>query len=315
MKRATLIMALILSLVIFSACSKKEGSLKIGITQIVEHGSLDEVKRGFVDRIKELGIEAEIIEKNAQGEISASTSIANEFVDSKVDLIFAISTQSAQSTLSVTDTIPVIFSAVTDPVSSKLVDSLEKPGHNVTGTTDLQDIKLQLALFNEVDPSIKTVGILYNTSESNSKHQVDIAKSVADEVGLKIEAIGVNGVNELPQALSNLMPKIDAMYIITDNMVASSLELISQELIKEKKISIAAFEDAIDHGAAISYGLNYYDLGVTSADMAKEILIDKKEVSTMAVKTSDTYSIKLNQEVISEMGIEIPKNILEKVRN
>lgn len=173
------LMALVVSgMVILSGCSQKadkvgapsqEKVFKIGISQLAEHPALDDARRGFEDGLKELGVNVEIDYQNAQGDIPTSVTISQKFVKDKVDLIYAIATPAAQSAKQATNSIPVLFSAVTDPVASELISTMEKPGANVTGTSDASPMDRQLQIFKDLDSSIKKVGIIFNTSEPNSQ--------------------------------------------------------------------------------------------------------------------------------------------------
>lgn len=186
MKRKMSLLALILTcIIILSGCnftkekpinSSQEEVFQIGIIQFAEHPALDDARKGFEDGLKELGIEAKIHYQNAQGDIPTTTSIAQKFVKDKVDLIYAIATPAAQAAKQTTSDIPILFSAVTDPVKAEIVESWEKVGGNVTGTSDKAPTESQLKIFKEIDPNINTIGIIYNTSESNSEIQVEEVK-------------------------------------------------------------------------------------------------------------------------------------------
>lgn len=158
---------------------KEDGTFKIGIAQLADHPALDAAREGFEEGLKELGVNAKIDYKNAQGEVPTSLSIAQKFVKDDADLIYAIATPAAQSAKQATQEIPVLFSAVTDPVESEIVQDWEEPGENVTGTSDQAPVKEQLEMFKEIDPSIETIGILFNTDESNSQIQIDEVKKLA----------------------------------------------------------------------------------------------------------------------------------------
>lgn len=276
----------------------------IGINQHMEHKALDDAKEGFIDGLKELGIDAEIIDKNAQGEISNSTTIAQKFASDKVDLIYAIATPAAQNSATATQDIPILFTAVTDAEGANLVKSNENPGGNVTGTSDAADIKSQLEMFKEIDPSIETIGIIYNLSEQNSVVQVNIVESLVDELSLKLKTVGIDNINDMPQGIQTLIKDSDAVYIVSDNMVAKSIDLLSSELIKNNKISISGEESQVHGGALLTNGLKYYDLGKITAEMAKEILVDGKNPSDMAVRYAVDKTILVNTKTMEALGID-----------
>lgn len=308
-----LITMTIISMLILTGCSSNskninnnsgEETFKIGISQLAEHPALDDARRGFEDGLKEYGINAEIEYKNAQGDIANTVSIAEKFVKDEVDLIFAIATPAAQSAKQVTSDIPILFSAVTDPVKSEIVEDWEKVGGNITGTSDMAPIASQLEMFKEIDPNIKTIGILYNTSEANSQIQIEEVKSLAPAEGLEVVSVGVSNVNELPQAISSLVKKVDALYMITDNMVAASVELMSKVAIENNMITISAEETQVRGGLLVTNGLSYYELGKQTATMAKEILADKKDISTIPVGLAEKTITTVNQKTLEALGLD-----------
>ncbi|NLM04122.1 MAG: ABC transporter substrate-binding protein [Clostridiales bacterium] len=277
---------------------------KIGISQLTEHPALDDARRGFEDGLKELGVNVEIDYKNAQGDIANTVSIAQKFVSDGVDLIFAIATPAAQSAKQVSTEIPVLFSAVTDPVKAGIVEDWENVGGNVTGTSDMAPTASQLKMFKEIDPSISKIGILYNTSEANSEIQIDEVKSLAPAEGLEVETVGVNNVNELPQAIDSIMKKVDALYIISDNLIASSVELVAKSAIDNGMITVSAEETQVRGGILITNGLSYYELGKQTATMAKEILVDKKDVSSIPVGRAEKTITTVNQKTLETLGLD-----------
>ena len=275
----------------------------IGISQFAEHPALDDVRRGFEDELKSQGVKANIIYKNAQGDTATSGLIAQKFAADKVDLIFAIATISAQNAKQATKEIPILFSAVTDPVHSQLVNSLNSVGGNVTGTSDRTPIDNQLALFKELDPSIKKIGIVYNTSESNSEIQIKEAMAEAGKYGLKIVPVGVSNINDIPQAITSLMRKTDAFYATTDNIVASSIGLIAKHVNKNKMISVGAEKAHVKGGFLMTNGLSYYELGKQTANMAKKILVDGVSPSDIPVETAKTTTKVVNERTMRILNL------------
>ncbi len=277
---------------------------KIGISQLAEHPALDDARKGFEDGLKELGINAEVDYKNAQGDIANTMSIAQKFVSDKVDLIYAIATPAAQSAKQSTTNIPILFSAVTDPVESGIVADWENVGGNVTGTSDKAPVASQLKMFKEIDPNINTIGILYNTSEANSEIQVEEVKSLAPSEGLKVETVGVNNVNELPQALDSLIKKVDALYMVSDNMVAASVELVTKVTVENNMVTVSAEESQVGGGILVTNGLSYYELGKQTAQMAKDILVDGKDVSTIPVGVAEKTMTTVNQKTLEALKLD-----------
>lgn len=282
----------------------QDKSFAIGISQLAEHPALDDTRRGFEDGLKELGIDAEVINQNAQGDIPISLSIAQKFEKDKVDLIFAIATPAAQTAKQATGNIPIVFSAVTDPVIAELVDSVETPGGNVTGTSDAAPIEKQLKLFKELDKDIKKIGIIYNTDESNSQIQIDIVKELALKLDLEIITVGISEINDISQAASSLAKKVDGIYTITDNMVASAINVVAQNAIENNIITVGAEDSHVSGGILVSDGISYYELGRQSARMAKEILVDGKSTSTFPTEVSTNTKKSFNASTLKSLGLE-----------
>lgn len=276
----------------------------IGIVQLAEHPALDDARKGFEDGLKELGIDAKIDYQNAQGDIPTTISMAQKMVNDEVDLIYAIATPAAQSAKQVAKDIPVLFSAVTDPVEAEIVDDWNNVGGNVTGTSDMAPTAEQLQMFKELDPSIETIGILYNTSESNSQVQLEEVMKLAPEAGLKVETVGVNNINDIAQAIDSLLGKVDALYALSDNLVASSVELVSHKLIESNMISVCAEESQVGGGILITNGLSYYELGKQTAQMAKEILVDNMAVSDIPVGTAEKTIVTVNENTMKALGLD-----------
>ena len=283
---------------------KANEKFTIGITQFTEHPALDAVRQGFEDELKAQGVDANIIYKNSQGDTGVAGVIAQKFVADKVDLIFGIATISAQTAKQATDTIPVLFSAVTDPVHSQLVNFLEDVGGNVTGTTDASPMDKQLALFKKLNPEIKKIGIIYNTSESNSEIQVTQAKEIAKNLDLEIIAVGVNNINDIPQAINSLASKADALYAVTDNIVASAAGLIAKSTIERGLISIAAEEGPVKSGLLMTDGLSYYELGKQTGAMAKKILVDKVSPKDLPVESLKNTTKIVNENTMKKLKLE-----------
>lgn len=307
---------------VFSGCDAQseaeskggsEAQYTIGISQLVEHPALDDARAGFIDGLKELGVEVEIDYQNAVGEIPNTVSIAEKFKKDEVDLIYTIATPAAQSARQVTSDIPILFSAVTDPVEAEIVDDWDQVGANVTGTSDKAPIKSQLKMFKEIDENIKTIGILYNTSEANSEVQIKEVKKLAPNEDLEVIAVGVSNVNEIPQAIDSLLKKVDAVYTPSDNLIASSIELIASKLIDKEIISVSAESAHVESGTLITNGLSYYELGKQTAAMASEILVDKKSPSDIPVGVAENIVNTVNIDTLEKLGLDKGLEIFKDV--
>jgi len=219
-------MVIIGAMLILAACGddgdEKDGATtkkyKVGVTQIVEHPSLDAAYDGFKKALEDAGLDVEYDVNNAQNDQSANTSIAQKLVNSEVDLIFANSTPSAQAVASVTQDVPVLFTSVTDPIGAELVESLEKPGGNLTGTIDLHPEVIPNTLkFMKEELGAKNVGIVFNSGEQNARVQVDKVNELAKDMGLTIFEATISTSADVKQATESLVGKIDSFYIIKDN--------------------------------------------------------------------------------------------------
>ena len=303
-----MMMIMFLTIIGVQSVAQEGKKFKIGISQFAEHPALDDVRKGFEDELKSLGVNADITYKNSQGDTGVAGVIAQKFVSDKSDLIFGIATVSAQAAKQSTDKIPVLFSAVTDPVNSQLVKTMDKVGGNVTGTTDATPMEKQLGLFQKINPKIKKVGIIYNTSESNSEIQVANAKEIGAKLGLEIRAVGVNNINDIPQAVNSMISKVDGFYTITDNIVASAINLISMAANERGMVTVGAEEAHVKGGILLTDGLSYYELGRQTGRMAKEILVDGKKPEDMPVETLANTTKVVNEKTMKNLKLnkELP---------
>ena len=294
-------------LVVFISCFvftySKDKVFEIGISQFAEHPALDAVRKGFIDELSKDNKNFHIDYKNSQGDTGVSQMITQKFVADKKDLIFAIATISAQTAKQATDEIPILFSAVTDPVHSELVKSLNNIDGNITGTSDASPIDKQLSLFKKLDPKVKKIAIIYNTSESNSEIQVAKAKEIAKSMDLEIVPVGVNNINDIPQAVNSVIRKVDGFYTITDNIVASAINIISKNAIKNNKITIGAEEAHVQSGILMTDGISFYELGKQTGIMAKQILLERKSIKDMPVETLNNTKKVVNTKTLKKLNI------------
>ena len=286
------------------------GSYSIGITQIVSHPSLDAARDGFKEGLAEAGIEATFDEQNAQNDQATATSIATRFAGADLDLVLAIATPSAQAVAASITDVPVLFTAVTDPVSADLVDSLDTPGANLTGTTDMNPVAEQIALVKRVAPDAQSVGIIYSSGEVNSEIQVELAREAAEQEGLEVVETTVTTTAEVLQAAQTL--DVDAIYVPTDNTVVSGLDSVLQTA-EERQIPVIAGEtDSVENGALVTYGLDYYELGVQTAQMAAAILTEGADPAAMAVEEQQTPRLVVNPAAAERMGVTLPQDLLDE---
>ena len=283
---------------------------KIGITQIVSHPSLDASREGFKKAITDAGLKATFDEKNAQGDQATATSIANTFNSGGYDLVLAIATPTAQASAQAIQDTPILFTAVTDPVSAKLVASMDAPGANITGTSDMNPVADQIALVKQIKPDAKSVGIIYSSGEVNSEVQVKLARTAAAAEGLTVVEKTVTTTGEVAQAASSL--DVDAIYVPTDNNVVSGMASVVQ-VAEQKKIPLIVGEgDSVAKGGLITYGLDYNKLGYQTGEMAVKILRDGADPATMPVESQKDLSLYVNTKAAARMGITLAADLLAK---
>ena len=290
---------------------KKKDVFRIGISQFITHQSLDATREGFVDELAKQGyVEGKNIEidlQNAQGEQRNLKTISQQLAESS-DVVLAIATPSAQSLANTTQTTPVIFSAVTDPVSAKLVESREHPGGNVTGTSDQSSdaISTQINLIKKVLPKAKTIGILYTQSEPNSVVQKDEAKRFLEEKGFSVVEKTILDSNNVKAAAESLMAEVDMVFVPTDNIISSTMETVKQVSIKHKVPVFGGSTEMIAVGGLYNYGTNYEELGRQTARMLIRVLKGEKP-ENIAVELPEKLELHTNQEMADALGIDISK--------
>lgn len=295
-----------------SADTKK---ISIGVVQLAEHPALDYSYQGFVDGLKENGyIDGENITidyNNAQGEQANCTTIAQKLINNKSDLIYAIATPAAQATATLTDSIPILASAVTDFKAAKLVKENEKPETNVTGTSDLNPIEKQMDMLIKLVPEVKTVGMLYCSSESNSEFQVKLATDYLKTKGIEVINATVSASNEIQQVVTSLNGKVDAIYAPTDNMISTSMVLVADICAELKIPTVCGEPEQVKNGGLATDGIDYYALGKQTAKMAVKILKGDAQPKDMPIEYLEDTVIYLNQITADKLGLKIPQDILD----
>ena len=316
-KLMTVVMVLVLAVTMLTGCGGKdaEGMLKVGIIQLMEHPSLDTIRVSIIEGLEEEGyVDGENIAidyQNGQNDMSTMKNIAQKFVGDEVDVIVAIATPAAQAALSETTEIPIIFAAITDPVDAELVDSLEAPGGNVTGTSDEVSAEQIMGLANEVTPGFKTIGALYNIGEDNSVSVVAGLKDYAAKNGYKVVESTVTNTSEVQQAAQYLADKVDVVFSPIDNTVASSMAVVTEVFNNADIPYYVSADSMVADGGLATYGIDYTVLGNETATMIADVL-GGADTSTMAVKKMSDMSIYVNTDTADKIGVEIPKSVLDK---
>lgn len=321
MKRSPITLAVVLTLVgilaiSLSACTQDTTKvISIGIIQYMSHPSLDAAREGFLDALKangyEEGKQLKVVVKNADGDALTNQAIAQQFAEDKYDLILAIATPSAQAIANATKDIPILITAITDPVAAKLVESLEKPNTNVTGTSDYVSIEEQLAMVQQIMPGLKRLGVMYNSGEENSLVQVEIVKQYAKAHGLTVVEATPTNSGEVLQAAQSLIGKVDAIYVPTDNTVVSAIDAVVKISYEENIPLFPAEGDSVAKGGVATAGVNYYKLGEQTGQQAIRI-IQGAAPATVPVEIQPEKSVIVNLKAAEKVGIVIPQAILDQ---
>lgn len=310
---STLIAGVLLAVAAWAPASAE--SKHVAITQIVEHPALDAVRQGVQDELAERGF---VVGKNlqwsyesAQGSPSTAAQIAKKFAGDRPDLVIGISTPSAQTLAASARGIPLIFSAVTDPIAAKLVDDLEQPGGMITGISDALPLDKHLDLVAEIVPGITRLGVLFNPGEANSVSSVNQLREAAGKRGWEIIEGGAVKSAEVQSAARSLVGKVDAIYVPTDNTVVSAFESVVRVGQQAKLPVIAGDTSSVERGAAAAVGFNYYDVGRQTGRMAAQVLNGEKP-GNIPVETVQKTELFLNPASAEKMGITLSDKLIQR---
>ena len=292
---------------------KTEAPKTIGIVQLVEHDALDAANRGITDALKERGVTMEIDRQNAQADQSNLRNIAQRFVSHNYPLIFAIATPAAQTVANATSTTPIVATAVTDFAVAKLVKDNNKPGTNVTGSSDMNPIAAQTELLLKLVPNAKTVGTIYNSSEINSQLQIDILRKELEKHGVALAEATISSVNDIQQAAQSLVGKVDVMYVPTDNVVASSMPTLYRVTQAAKLAVVAGEAGMVRSGATATVAVDYYNLGKIAGNMGADILEGKAKPQDMPIRYQTEFNVVLNEPIVKELGLTVPEDVAKNV--
>ena len=304
-----LLMALVAVATLIQPVSAAEYS--VSFNQIVEHPALDAVRQGIKDELQEQGLNVTFQDHIAQGNIATANLIAKQILGENPDVAVGIATPTAQANAQAIKEIPLVFAAVTDPVGAGLVASLEKPGSNITGTTDMSPIDRQLELILQFLPQLKKLGVIYNSGEANSVTLVRVLKEEAAKKGLTVEEATVSNSAGVFQAAKSLIGRSDAVYIPTDNTVVSAFEAITQVGYQAKLPIFAADTDSVSRGAIAAMAVDYYKMGRQTGEMVSRVLQGAKP-GDMPVETLREFQLYINPGSAAKMGLDIPNALLKK---
>ncbi len=319
MKKTVLAGIGLVSLLMLGACgsqdSASDDNMKhVGVLQLVQHASLDNAYEGFKEGLAEGGYKEgdnlKIDYQNAQNNQDNLKSMSEKLIKDDPDLLLGIATPAAQSLLNATTDIPIAVTAVTDLKEAKLVKSDKEPGGNVTGTTDMVPIDKQVDLLLSIIPDAKTIGIMYNAGEANSKIQADLAEKALKKAGVDVKVKTANTTNDVQQVTESLASDVDGIYVPTDNTFASAAAVIG-DVVKEKKLPlVAGSTEQINEGGLATVGIDYEALGKQTGKMAAKILDGDAKPADTPVESADTLKLVVNKDMAKALGID-PDSIKE----
>ena len=308
MRRST-VLCLVLLIVCCLCAGSWAGTYSISVSQIVQHPALDAVLKGFMDYLRERGLEVKYKIYIAQGDPSTNTNIASQILEENPDLVLAISTPSSQACTEKIKGKKILFAAVTDPVGAGLVKSLERPGGNVTGTTDMSPVKEHILLMKQIHPDTSVLGVIYNPGESNSVSLVRVVKKECAELGISVKEVTTVKAAEVDEAAARLAVGCDAMYIPTDNTVISRIESVARICGKHRVPLYAADVDSVPRGAIAALAIDYYRLGRQTGNMAERIL-NGADPATMPVERQRELRLHINLKAAERMGVKLPVDLI-----
>ena len=318
MKKIIALLLVAIMMFAFAGCSeninKEDSVLKIGIIQYMSHPSLDNCYNGIISALENSGIEYTVDYQTGSSSSADAdcTNFAKNMVAANYDMIIAIATPAAKAAFAATDDteIPVIFCAVSDPIAAGLVESIEAPGYICTGTSDVLDLEAQVAIIKAMQPDVKSIGILYTSSEDNSITNLKNFKSVCDKENIEVVATAVQGASDIPSAAEELASKVDCINNFTDNNVVNNLSVV---LSAADKYGIPVYgyeEEQVVNGCLASISIDYVALGKVTGEMAVEVL-NGADASAMPVKTITEATPVINSSVLKKLGLSIPEGYSE----
>jgi len=314
-KALVMVMAGILAVGILTGCttsaaSEEKGIYRIGIVQPMDHPSLNQIRDTIVKELdaQGLGDKVEISLENANGDMSLLQTIMQKLVGEGVDMIVPIATPSAQAAMSATDTVPIVFSAVSNPVEAGLVKSFSETTGNITGVSNSIPVADIFELSKILTPEAKVFGFIYNSSEINSVASIEKAKAYCDENGILYKEVAITTTADIQQAVASLTGQVDAFFTPNDNMLASAMATYSQQAAEAGKPVYVGADAMVSDGGLATVGIDYNLLGEQTGRMINKI-ISGESIKDIPVETVSEYAKIINVEIANKLGIEIPKEL------
>lgn len=287
----------------------------IGVSSIVEHPSFTKIVEGIKNELSKAGYHLDdnlkVIYKTAQNRIATIVQIANKFVGDKMDILIPLGTAAAQADLNATSTTPILFSGVTDPQAAGLLQNINNPKNNITGVSDLPDIKKQILLLKEIVPNAKRIGYIYNPSETNSIAILKKLKELEPEYGFQLIEAGAIQTSQVRSAVLSIIDKIDVLYLGTDNTVVSALETALNVTTTYKKPVITADIDSVHRGALATFATDYYKVGQETGKLAVKIL-NHTALQQIPITYAKATDLVLNLKTAEKIGYKFPQSLLDR---
>lgn len=301
------------------ADAKKENAIpKVGVLQLMSHPALDQINQGIDDTLKKHGyIDGKNIKiefQNAQNDQSNLRTISKQFVQDNVDVAVGIATPSVQSLKNATNKIPIVMGAVTDPEGSGIISNNKKPGGNITGVSDQAPLKAQLDLMKQVIPDLKTIGIIYTSSDASATSQMKKMKKLAQQAGIHVQVSSINSVNDIQQVASSLIEKSQTIYVPTDNTVASGMKLLTSIAAKQNKAVFPAATTMVKDGGLATVGLSQYELGEETGEHVVRILQGKEKTATTPVTFMQKGHLMLNEKMAKKLNIQFSDSLIKEAQ-
>ncbi|WP_074016281.1 tryptophan ABC transporter substrate-binding protein [Fusobacterium massiliense] len=295
--------------------AKSEKVINIGVLQLLSHPALDSIYKGLEEELARQGYEngknIKIDLQNAQGEQSNLALMSGKLVSEKNDILVGITTPATLSLANVTKDIPIVMAGITYPVEAGLIASEDKPGNNITGVSDRTPIKQQLELIKQIIPNLKTLGLLYTSSEDNSIKQIEEAKKYAEELGINIKLASIANTNDIQQVTESLASEVNAIFVPIDNTIASAMATVVKVTDKFKVPVFPSADTMVKDGGVLGLGVDQYQIGVSTAKVLIDILKGGKPAE-MPIVLANKSIIYLNEAQTKKLGLEIPADIKEK---
>lgn len=322
MKKVFRVIAVLLVLVGGAIFVEERGSIEgrlptVGLLQLVSHPALDDIKKGTIDALAEEGfIDGEsmtLLFQNAEGDQNNLSTMSQMFVREDADVMIGIATPAVQALANASTNIPIVMGAVTDPVNAGLIEDLEHPGGNISGVSDRTPIKEQLDLMQEILPDVEKIGIIYSTAEDNSRKQSEQAAEYMQSIGIEPVVATISSTNDLAQVATQLLTQVDAVWVGTDNMIASAFPTLVEIANRTKTPIFPVVDTMVEQGGLATIGLNQYNLGYLTGKMTARVLKGEK-INEMPVEFPSELDLIVNEVQANKLGIHLPDNVREKVK-